>query len=417
MEQKNGKNVLIIGNSAGEFSLAKKFSALEGIGKVFVASGNDAMKEFCTVVDIREDSVQELLEFALENAIDLTVAASEKAIEKDIASLFQQNGQMIFAPTAQSAGICLSKSTGKKFMYKNHIPCPKFGIFDKPSMALDYIKKSKMPIVVKTDNYQSNKPPVVCVLDTIAKNCVDELFDSGESKVVLEEFILGHEFSFYVVTDGYKALPIGTVATYKYELEGNGGSVNSGMGAFVPDYKVSNRVEQKIMQQVVYPTLHSLEKTQTPYVGILGVDCILTGDDTFQVIEFNSFLNSPDAQAILELLDENLYQLFEACAIGSFADDYNVVKVSESYAASCVLSAGKKQGSVIKGLENLDENTVVAHFNTHKNEDLKYETTGGRTLSLTRVARTLSRALDNLYEEVELVCFDGMRYRKDIGKS
>lgn len=416
MTEKAGKNVFIIGNSASGYSLAEKFCSLEEVEKIFIASGNDASAEFCTVVDIREDSIQELLEFSLENAIDLTVVVSEKAIKNDIASVFQNNGQMIFAPGAESADICLKKSFGKKFMYKNRIPCPKFGIFDKPAMAFDYLKKSQTPLVIKTDEHQSDGGSIVCSEPNIAKTCVENLFESGEKRIIIEDYIYGHEFSFYVITDGYKALPLGVAATYKYEDEGKSGQITGGMGAFVPDYRVSNHLEQKILKQIVYPTLNSLSSNQTPYIGILGIDCILTPNDELYVIEFNSFLQSPECQCILALLDENIYKLIEACTIGSFADDYEKIDISDSYAASCVLSSKRRSDGVISGLDDLDDTTSIAHFNTRKNTYLEYETAGGRTLVLTKCAKTLSRAIENLYEEVSIINFDGMKFRKDIGK-
>ena len=415
MENKLEKKVLIIGSSACEYSLAKKMSELEEVSEVFLAPGNDAMMEFCTIVDIRETNVQELLEFALENAIDLTVAASELAIKNDVATLFQSNNQMIFAPTQESAAICLNKTIGKKFMYKTHIQCPKFAIYDKPSMAVDYAKKSGMPLVIKTEEHHENKGVLLCNAFSVAKTFIEELFGNDESRVIIEDYILGHEFSYYVITDGYNAIPLGSVATYKHELEGDGGLLTSGQGAFSPDYKISRQVEQRIMQQIIYPTLNTLARQQTPYVGILGVDLIMNDREQLFAIEFNSFLQSPDSQSILALLDENLYQLFEACVVGSFADDYEQIDISDRYACSCVLS-DRKEGAIISGLDDLDENTQVAHFNTKKNKYLEFETRGGRTLVLTRTARVLSKAVDDLYEEISTVKFDGMKYRKDIAK-
>lgn len=414
MDEKNGKKVFIIGSSAVEYTLAKKMVGLDIVSEVFVAPGNDAMREFCTTVDIREDSTEELLEFALENAIDLTVASSELAIRSDIASVFQSNNQMIFAPTKESADICLSKSSGKKFMYKTRIPCPKFGIFDKQNLALDYVSKSDLPIVIKTDYHQGQKGVLLCNAHSIAKMFVDELFDSGEKKVVLEDYVFGHEFSFYVITDGYEVLPLGTVATYKHELEGEGGLLTPGMGAFSPDFKVSNQVENRILQQIIYPTLNNLEREQTPYVGILGVDLIINQNDDLYALEFNPFFKAPDCQVLLSLLNENIYELFMACTIGSFGDDYNKIDMSSAFATSCVLTA-KKEHEVISGLEELDDDTQVAHFNTKKNKYLEYETSGGRTLAITRTANVLSKAVDDMYEEVSVIKFNGMKFRRDIG--
>lgn len=411
--EKSGKKVLIIGASAGEYSLAKKISELNEISEIFVAPGNDAMKEFCTVVDIRENNIQELLEFVLENAIDLTIASSEVAIKNDIARIFQQNNQMIFAPTKDSAHICLSKSHAKKFMYKIKVPCPKFGIFDKPALAIDYAQKSNMPIVVKTDEHQETDV-LICNSFSIAKTFIEELFDKDEKKVIIEDYVLGHEFSFYIITDGYHSIPLGSVVTYKSELEGNGGFLTSGVGAFAPDYKISKQVENKILQQIIYPTLNTLAHHHTPYVGILGVDLIIDASEQLFVLEFNPFLQIPDCQTILALLNENIYELFQACVIGSFADDYEKIDISDKSAVSCVISANGKE-KIISNLDDLDENTQIAHFNTKKNQYLEYETTEGKTLVLTRTARVLSKAVEDLYDEVSVIHFDGMKYRRDIG--
>jgi len=209
---------------------------------------------------------------------------------------------------------------------------------------------------------------------------------------------------------------LGSATTYKYELDGNGGLITSGMGAFVPDYKVSKQVERKILQQIIYPTLNTLAREHNPYVGILGVDLIMDDAEQLSVIEYNSFLESPDCQGILANLNENLYHLFQACVVGSFADDYEQIDISDGYAASCTVLS-KKKDSIIEGLDDLDESTQVAHFNTRKNIYLEYETNPGRTLVLTTTARALSRALENLYDELSVINFDGMKYRKDIGKS
>lgn len=417
--EKIGKKVLIVGNSAREYTLAQKISELDEISEVFVAPGNDAMKEFCNIVDIRESNIEELLEFALENAIDLTIASSELAIKNDIDSVFQKHNLMIFAPSHESANICLNKPIGKKFMYKNRIPCPKFGIFDKSSMAIEYAKNSHMPIVVKTEEHQE-KGVLICNAFSVAKTFIEELFDSGEKRVLIEDYVPGHEFSFYVITDGYHAIPLGSVATYKNELDGNGGLLTSGMGCFTPDYKVSKQIEKRILQQIIYPTLNTLARQQTPYVGILGVDLVMNDMEQLFALEFDSFLKTPDSQGILALLNENIYHLFQACVIGSFGDDYEQIDISDSYAVSCVLLNKKKnltEESIINGLDDLDENTKVAHFNTKKNAYLEYETTGGMPLVLTRTARVLSKAVNDLYEEISVINFDGMKYRKDIGKT
>lgn len=418
MDEKTGKKVLIIGSSAREYTLAQKIAFQKDILEVFVAPGNHSMSEFATAVDIRESNVEELLEFAMENAIDLTIASSELSIKNDIAGVFSAHNLMVFAPSQESASICLNKSVGKRFMYKNRIPCPKFGIFDKSSMAIDYVKNSNMPVVIKTEEHQ-DKGVLVCSSFSIAKTFIENLFESGEKRVLIEDYVLGHEFSFYVITDGYHALPLGSVATYKSELDGNGGVLTSGMGAFTPDYKVSRQVENRILQQIIYPALNTLARQHTPYVGILGVDLVMNDMEQLFALEFDSFLKTPDSQTILSLLNEDIYSLFQACVIGSFADDYNYIDISEEYATSCVLLCKKKESNnsvIVNGIDNLDEETQTAFFNAKKNEYLEYESTGEKVLVLTRKARVLSRAVQDLYDEISVIDFDGIKYRHDISK-
>lgn len=414
MKKINRKNVLIIGNCAKEFAFAKKLSEFDIIENVYVARGNDAMKDFCTCVDISEDSPYELLEFAIKNNIDLTIVSNEKAIKADVAGFFADNGQLVFGPTAKSAEICTEKSIGKKFMYKLRIPTARFGIFEKSNLALDYVRNSPMPVVTKTDEHRGVNGTLVCSSYSIAKSFIEESFLRGEQRIIIEDYIWGHEFSFYVVTDGYNALPLSSVANYKFSLDGDGGLLTSGMGCYTPDYKISDINEQFIMQEIIFPTLDQLAKNGTPYVGILGLDAVLTPNNEVVALEYNTSLQEHDCQGVLSLMEENLFDLMQACAMGTFADDYNNIKMSEDVAVSAVLSAGRKSGSIISGLEKLDESTKIAHFNTVKNKYLEYETVGDRTLLITKNAKTISYAVENLYDEIELIEFDGKKHRKDL---
>ena len=154
---------------------------------------------------------------------------------------------------------------------------------------------------------------------------VSDLFVKGEQKVLIEDYVYGHEFTFYVMTDGYTVLPLCAVANYKFMEEGEGGLLTSGVGAFAPDYKISSDIEAYIMQNVVLNVISSLQVKETPYLGILGIDCVLKNDGSISVLEFRPFLSDHDCQAVLNLVDDNLYNLFEACAVGSFGDDYEEI--------------------------------------------------------------------------------------------
>ena len=403
------KKVLIVGNSAKEYALVKKFKNYDC--DIFVLSGNSAISELAECVDIREENVQEILEYVLENAIDLTIVTSEVAIKNNIAELFQTNNQLIFCPTAQSAQFTLSRSAGKRFLYKLRIPTPRFGIFDKLPLAIDYLKNAPMPQVIRADENSNSADRLVCTTFAASKTFVEDLFNKDENKVVLEDYVYGHEFTIYVVTDGYSALHLATVANYKFAEDGDGGILTSGVGAYTPDYKISSDIENSVMQNVVERVLASLQRKETPYLGVLGIDCVLTTDGNFVTLDFKPFLSDHDAEAVLNLVDENLLTLFEACAVGSFADDYEKIDVSDNSSVSCVISSRKK-GEIIKGLELVESD--ITHFATTKNKYFEYETVEGKTLVLTKTAKTLSRARKHLYEDVESISFSGKKCRNDI---
>lgn len=405
------KNVLIVGNSAKEAVLTKMLSEEFN---VFVASGNNSMKEYAQVVDIRENNVIELLNFALENDIFFTIACSAEAIKEDIANLFSDNGLMIFAPDSTSSQFTIFKSIAKKMFYKLRLPTPRFAVYEKKNLAIDYVKKADMPVIIKTDEQKTKNSIMVCPSFNIAKSFIEDCFFSGENKVIIEEFVYGTPFSFYIITDGYKALPLGSTRDYKFSLEGDGGIWTEGMGSESPFTKLSYDHEDYLMNEVVYPVINYLAEELTPYMGILGFDGILTPNGDIAITECRPFLQDHDAQGVLSLVDNNIYQLMHACVIGSFSDDYDLINTKDEFAMSCVLSSGQSKGDVIEGLDDIQDNVYVNHINTKQNEYTEFETQGDRTLVVTAVAKTMSRAMSNLSDEVMNIDFKGKTYRKDL---
>lgn len=407
------EKILIVGNSAKESALAK---ILSDEFDVYVAPGNDSLKEFSTIVDIRENNVIELVNFALENDIFFTIASSETAIKNNIAEIFDDNGLMIFAPTAEAAKIATSRAAAKKLFYKLRLPAPRFGVYEKKNLAIDYAKNSEMPIVIKTDEHKSKNSVMVCPSANIAKSYIEDCFFGDENKVVIEEYVYGTNFNFYVITDGYKALPLGSTQDYKFSLEGNGGVWTEGMGASSPFTKFTYDDEDYLMNEVVYPIINYLSEGAKPYMGILGFECVKTPEGDIAITECIPFLQDHDAQCILSNLDNDIFKLMHACVIGSFSDEYDMLDFKDEYSVSCVLSSGQVKNEVIAGLDDLQDSTHVAHINTKRNEYTEYETLGGRALVLTTTAKTLSRAAEHLYDEIDAIDFRGKTYRKDICK-
>ncbi len=406
------KKVLIVGRSAKEYSLAKRFLASDRVSEVFVAPGNSLMQEFCKCIDIREDNVSDLLKFVIDNKIDMTVASSDRAIKADIAAIFQANSQLIFAPTLASASFALSKSYSKKFLYKLRIPTPRFGVFEKEAVAVDYLKTSAMPVVIRMDEDLDGRDRLLCSTFLLAKTFVSDLYSKGEARVLIEDYVYGHEFTFYILTDGYSALPLGTVANYKFMEDGDGGLLTSGVGAFVPDYKISSDIENYILKNIAADVLDDLEKKGTPYVGILGFDCVQKADGSIVVLDFRTFLSDHDCKAVINLVQDDIYTLFEACIMGALGDDFESVTFSDSASVSCVVYS-RKSGEVASGIELLDEDDI-SHFDMKKNEYLEYIVPSGKAFVVTKTSNTLSRARTNMYDDIELIKFDGKKYRSDI---
>ena len=405
------RNVLIIGNSAKEAALARILSRDHN---VFAAPGNDGMKQFAQIVDIRESNVPELVNFALENDIFFTVVCSDEAIKANIYDIFNSNGLCIFSPECESAQFTLSRSIAKKMFYKLRIPTPKFAVYEKKQLALDYVQKCEMPIVIKTESAKQKNSILVCPSVNIAKAFIEDCFFSGEQKVIIEEFVLGEKFSFYIITDGYKALPIGSTLDYRFSLEGGGGVITDGMGSCSPFLKLTYDDEDYLMNDIVYPIINYLASNRKPYSGIFGLEGVLTPENDIAITECTPFLKDHDAQGVLSLIGNDIFNLLHSCAIGSFSDEYEILDFKDECSVSCVLSSGQTKGEIIQGLDELQEDTLIGHINTKQNEYTEFETMGGRTLVVTTIAKTMGRAAEKLYNEIGAIEFRGKTYRKDI---
>ena len=406
------KKILIIGNSAKAYSLAKELSKEN---QIFIAPKYDTAKDFAESVDIREDSITELLEFVMENDIELTIPVSKKTLNTNIVELFSNNNQQIFAPNKSALNLVLDKALAKKCFYKLRIPTPKFGIFEKQNMAMDYIKNFKSPFVIKTNDDLS---AVVLTSQITAKKIIDDIFAQNK-KVIIEDYIWGTPFSFYIITDGYKALPIGSSIIYKHSLEGNGGQLTTGMGACSPNYKLSQENEDFLINDVTYPILEHLEQNETPYCGILAINGILTETNNVEILGLDTFMNDCDTDAILNLLDTDLISLMKSCIIGSFSDEVDFIPQKEISATSLVLKCNNKDNveNIIDGLELLNESTSLTFYpNIRKNKYFEFEAEFGSVLVLTTYASTVSSSARKAYEEAENIKFKGINFRKDICK-
>ena len=399
------KKVLIVGNL---YALTKHFSSL--VKDVFVIPGNSCISDIATCVDIREDNAPEVLNFVLENDIDLTIVVSERAIKSDIVGLFQENGKQIFAPSAKSAEIAISKSQGKRFLYKLHVPTPKFGFFDKLQNAVDYLQEADYPVVISSDEKFNGKDCACFTVFEHAKCFVEDLFAAGIPKVVIEEYVYGQYFSLYCVTDGYNVLPVTTTRDFKFSENGDGGLYKHSAGCYCPDMCVPADVKNDIFNSVIEPAILKLQAVGSPYVGIFGVEGVMTGSNEYMILGFKPFVSDVEAQAVLNNTEEDLYDLFDSCANGFFADEYEDIIINDNVSVSCLVCS-RSDGQEISNTDIIE--SEISFINAGKKDDVLC-TAKGDSLVITSVAKTLSRAKYKLEEDINELKFDGIKYRSDI---
>lgn len=405
------KKILIIGNSAAAYALAYNLSKSNNI---FILPGNDTTTEFATNVDIREDSTYEILDFVMENDIELTIPISLKALNTNICEIFNRNNLKIFAPSSNISNVLFNKANLKKLLYKLKIPTPKFGIFEKQNMAQDYIKNFNSPFVFKT-----NEPSSATLVTTpkLGKKLLNTYFTKQGQKIIIENYINGTNFTMYFITDGFKTIQIGSSLVYKHSLNGNGGQLTSGMGACTPNYKITLNQEEFITNNIVYPLLNHFETNLEPYIGIIGIQGIITPENEIQVISVEPFMQNTDCAAILEILDTDLINLMKSCIIGSFSDDIINIPTKNIAGTSVTIFNSNKENSnnIITGLNNIDEDILLS-FNpkVRKNKYLEFEAEQGEVVIITGFGRTTSTATKKVYENIRNLSFEGLRYRTDI---
>ncbi|MBR1619214.1 hypothetical protein IJ674_04905 [bacterium] len=397
--------ILIVGGGAVATALARYIKNFDYVEKIYATSGKS---DFYETIDIREDDLTGLLMFALKNEISLTIPISEKTLGADIVSFFQSNGQNIFGPSKDSCDFMLNKIQCKKFLYKIHAQTPKFAMYNKTSAIIDYLKNSNFPVIISTaQNSVLQDEKMVCPTLKSASDFVEKLFLKGETDVLIEDYTFGHNFTAYYITDGYSAIPFNIVGNYKF-LGKDGGIYTDGAGCYCPDYKVNSTVMTRI-DKIVSDILTNLDNSGHSYTGIIGVECVLTGENNFVVTEIKPFLRNHDARAILNLCQDDLIKIFTSCINGFFSDEYEKIKTND-YSSVSLCFYSDIENKEIEGLDDLED----VDFIKIKEKDSIYYSQIGMNFSLTKTASTLSRAKKYLSEELEEINFDRMKYLKEI---
>jgi phosphoribosylamine--glycine ligase len=416
--------VLVVGSGGREHALAWKLSQSPKVTRLFAAPGNAGMARCCQTVNIKADDVAALLAFAEQEAIDLTVVGPELPLTLGIVDLFQSRELAAFGPTKAASALEGSKVFAKALMAKHGIPTARFRSFDDPKAAKSYARELGAPLVVKADGLAAGKGALVCrnlsEADRAIALCLEEkVFGQAGKSVVVEEYLEGSEASFFALTDGESVLPLGAAQDHKTVFDDDQGPNTGGMGAYSPPPIVTEPVAREVMERIIRPTVGAMAEEGRPYRGVIYAGLMLTAEGP-KVLEFNCRFGDPEQQPIMLRLVDDLLPLLHAVAVGeALAKTVNW----RSEAAVCVVLASGGYpgeyvtGKPISGIEEAEavKGVMVFHAGTALS-DGRLVTAGGRVLGVTALGKDIPAAIERVYEAVSRICFEGMHFRRDIGR-
>ena len=413
-------NVLVIGRGGREHAIARKLFESKRVGTVFAAPGNPGMTDVATLVPIDENNHADLVAFAKENAVSLTVIGPETPLLNGLADDFTEAGLQVFGPNGRAAVIEGSKSFAKDLMKNYNIPTAEYETFSDYDSAKAYIEKMGAPIVIKADGLAAGKGVVVAMtmeeaLDAIHDMLVGAKFGEASAKVVIEEFLDGEEFSLMSFVNGDRVYPLAIAQDHKRAYDGDKGPNTGGMGAYSPVPQVPDVIVSKAIEQVVKPVAEALIEEGRFFTGVLYAGLIVTKKGT-KVIEFNARFGDPETQVVLPRLQNDLA---EAMLAVLRQEDYRLVWDQQPVLGVVVAAKGYpseyEKGCKITGLHDISEDVHIYHAGTKKDESGEYMTDGGRVLLLTGKGEDLLSAQTKVYRELEKLHNDGLFWRKDIG--
>ncbi|AZZ46535.1 phosphoribosylamine--glycine ligase [Pseudomonadaceae bacterium SI-3] len=417
-------NVLIIGSGGREHALAWKVAQDPRVGKVFVAPGNagTATEAKCENVAIDVLAIEQLADFAEQN-VQLTIVGPEAPLVKGVVDLFRSRGLDCFGPTAAAAQLEGSKAFTKDFLARHNIPTADYQNFTEVQPALAYLQEKGAPIVIKADGLAAGKGVIVAMTLAEAEEAVRDMlsgnaFGDAGARVVIEEFLDGEEASFIVMVDGTNVLPMATSQDHKRVGDGDTGPNTGGMGAYSPAPVVTADVHQRVMDEVIWPTVKGMAAEGNVYTGFLYAGLMIDRNGAPKVIEFNCRFGDPETQPIMLRLQSSLVLLVEA----ALAKALNKIEAQWDPRPSLgvVLAAGGYPGDYSKGaaIRGLDAAAQLEGKVFHAGTvlvDGAVTTAGGRVLCATALGDTVSAAQQNAYALAARIEWDGHFYRHDIG--
>lgn len=414
--------ILIIGGGGREHALAWKVAQNKAVSRIYVAPGNAGTAINPDMVNVPISSVPDLLKFAQDENVYLTIVGPEAPLAAGVVDAFKAANLKIFGPTKLAAQLEGSKDFAKAFMFRHGIPTAAYATFTDANLAHDYVKQQGAPIVIKADGLAAGKGVVVAMSDAEAHDAIDAMLSdnklgSAGARVVIEEFLTGEEASFIVMVDGKNILPLATSQDHKRLQDGDQGPNTGGMGAYSPAPVVTPQIHAKVMREIIRPTVDGMAQEGHPYTGFLYAGLMISANGDVKTLEFNCRMGDPETQPIMLRMKSDLVALAEHAVNGTL--DQADVDWDRRTALGVVMASANypdtpKLGDEITGLPSDLNDAHVFHAGTVL-QDGKVLTSGGRVLCVTALGETVKFAQQQAYQIVDGIQFKGAQYRTDIG--
>jgi len=416
--------VLVVGGGGREHAILWKIVQSPKVDKLYCAPGNGGIEEIATCININATDIEGIVDFAVKEAIDLTVVAPDDPLALGLVNALEEKGLRAFGPNKKAAIIESSKVFAKNLMKKYGIPTADYEVFDDVLKAKEYILSRHFPIVIKAEGLALGKGVVIAynvdeAMDAVERMMVEKVFKDAGNRIVIEEFLTGPEVSVLTFTDGKTIIPMVSAQDHKRALENDKGPNTGGMGAFSPSLHYTKDIASTVMNKILQPTVDAMAQEGRPFKGVLYFGLILTEEGP-KVLEYNARFGDPETQVILPRLKTDLVEIMEA-VIDERLEEVTIEWDNRSVVC-VVLASGGYPGKYVSGYEisGLDElknmqDIIVFHSGTKKANE-KYYTSGGRVLGVTSTADKMEDAIKLAYQAVSKVHFHNVHYRRDIGR-
>jgi len=416
--------VLVIGGGGREHALAWKIQQNEDVSTIYAIPGNAGLSEIAECFSIELTDITGLVRFAKEKDVDLTIVGPELPLSLGIVNEFEKQGLAAFGPGREAAAIESSKIFTKRLSTECNIPTALYEIFADPARAKEYVRSVNHPLVIKADGLAAGKGVLICpqpedALQAIELIMVKKAFGQAGQQIIVEELLLGEEASFLAFTDGDTILPMASSQDHKAAFDNDQGPNTGGMGAYSPAPIISEAMNQKIMSKIMTPAVEGMARMGINYRGVLYAG-VMIRDNEPKLLEFNARFGDPETQAIIGRLDTDLISIMQKVIQKKL---HEVSLRWQQGTSTCVVLASEgypgpyPKGREIHGLQDAAHvpGVVVFHAGTVKQGD-KVLTSGGRVLGVTALGETIAESISRSYAAINKISFEGMHYRKDIGK-